>query len=104
MGRSKALESLKGIAENPESDPEAKKEAEMRIIDMSGRIEEEVAAETEIKAKGFSDAIVYISDDSVSVIVKSDKDLTDLDAAKIQEIILRHRDVDISKISIMRYK
>ncbi len=104
VGRSKALESLKAVAENPESDPEAKKEAQMRIIDMTERMEAEVAAETEIKSKGFMDAIIYINDDSVSVIIKSENDLTGTDAAKIQEIILRHREVDTTKISISRYK
>ncbi len=104
VGRSKALESLKGIAENPESSPEAKKEAEMRIIDMTGRMEKEVTAEAEIKSKGFSDAIVYINEDSVTVVVKSDKELTDTDALKIQEIILKHKEVDVSNISISRYK
>ena len=36
-GRSKAMESLKTVSENPESDPETKKEAEQKIIKMSER-------------------------------------------------------------------
>ena len=54
QGRSKALESLKAVAENPDSNSESKKEAELMIVDMASRAEKEIAAESEIKAKGFS--------------------------------------------------
>lgn len=103
-GRSKAKESLQSIAENPQSNPEAKKEAEMRIIAMSERMEKEAAAEGEIRAKGFSDCVVYITDSTVSVVVKSDSEITGSDAAKIQEIIIRIAKVDGSAISISSYK
>lgn len=63
-GRSKAIENLKTVSENPESDPETKKEAEEKLIEMAGRTEKEAAAEGEICAKGFSDCVVYLSDSS----------------------------------------
>ena len=49
-GRSKAIENLKTVSENPESDPETKKEAEEKLIEMAGRTEKEAAAEGEICA------------------------------------------------------
>lgn len=103
-GRSKAIENLKTVSENPESDPETKKEAEEKLIEMAGRTEKEAAAEGEICAKGFSDCVVYLSDSSASVIVQSDSDITGSDAAKIQEIVIRIAGVDSSEISISSYK
>ncbi len=104
QGRSKALESLKSIAENPESSGEAKKEAELKIVDMTIRSEKELAAEAEIKSKGFADALVYINDGAVSVIVKTDSELTQTEASRIQEIIIRITGTDSDKIGISRYK
>ena len=104
QGRSKALESLKSVAENPDSNSESKKEAELKIVDMASRAEKEMAAESEIKAKGFSDAVVYINEGAASVIVKKDTELTAGEAARIQEIIIRIAGTDSEKIGISRYK
>lgn len=103
-GRSKAMESLKTVSENPNATDEARNEAAERIILMSERTEKEASAEGEIKAKGFSDCVVYMNEDTVSVVVKSDFEITGTDAAKIQEIIIRMTGVDASKISISSYK
>ncbi len=99
-GRSKATESLREVAENPGSSEEAKKEAEMLLLDMASRMEKESAAEAEIKAKGFSDAVVYINTDSVTVVVKAEGALSAADAVKIQEIVIRITGADSSKIGI----
>ena len=104
QGRSKALESLKSISENPDSNSESKKEAELKIVDMISRAEKELAAESEIKAKGFDDAVVYINEGAASVIVKSEEELTSSEAARIQEIIIRIAGTDSEKIGISRYK
>lgn len=103
-GRSKAEESLREVANNPESSEEAKKEAEMKLVDMASRVEMEIASEAEIKAKGFSDAVVYINSDSVTVIVDSGGNLDAKATAKIQEIIIRITGIDGSKIGIAEYK
>ena len=104
QGKSKAMESLKEVSENPESTPEAKKEAQMLLIDMAKRMEMETAAEAEIKAKGFSDAVVYVNKESVTVIVEKEGELTKEEAVKIQEIIIRITAFDSSSIGISVYK
>lgn len=103
-GRSKAMEALRAVSENPESSEEAAKEAEAKIIAMSERTEKEAAAEGEIRAAGYDDCVVYLTDDAASVIVKSDDEITGSDAAKIQEIVIRTSGVDSSAISISAYK
>ena len=102
-GRSKAKESLSAVAQNPESSPESKKEAEKRLMDMALRTEAEASCEAEIKAKGFEDAVVYINEDSATAIVKADE-LTASDTVKIQEIIIRVSGIDSSKIGISSHK
>ena len=104
QGKSKAMESLKEVSENPESTPEAKKEAQMLLLDMAKRMEMETAAEAEIKAKGFSDAVVYVNKESVTVIVEKEGELTKEEAVKIQEIIIRITAFDSSSIGISVYK
>lgn len=103
-GRSKAMEVLKSICEGSDSDPEAKREAEQKLIEMSERTEKEAAAEGEIRAKGYDDCVVYLTDGTASVVVKSENEITGTDAAKIQEIVIRAAGVDGSKISISSYK
>ena len=104
IGRSKAKESLVEVSGNPESSPEARKEAEMRLVDIAERIEMESSAEAEIKSRGFSDAVVYINADSATVVVDKEGELTAQDAAKIQEIIIRITNLDSTKIGISKYK
>lgn len=99
-GRSKATESLRSIAENEGCDEDIRRDAENRMIAMASRMEAESAAEAEIRAKGFSDCVVYINEDAVTVVVKSETELTGSDAARIQEILVREAGVDPSRISI----
>ncbi|MDO5479715.1 MAG: SpoIIIAH-like family protein [Clostridia bacterium] len=103
IGRSKAEESLRKVAENPDSSPETKKEAEMQLVNMAKRVEMEASAEAEIKAKGFSDAVVYVNSDSVTVVVKKDGELTESEAVRVQEIIVRITGMDTAKIGISVY-
>lgn len=98
------MEVLKSISESSDSDPEAKREAEQKLIEMSERTEKEAAAEGEIRAKGYDDCVVYLTDGTASVVVKSENEITGTDAAKIQEIVIRAAGVDGSKISISSYK
>jgi len=85
--RSKAVELLKSIIDNPDSTQEAKDKAQNEIIDISKNIESEGNIENLIKAKGFEEVIVFINDNSVTVTVKSDG-LTAPETAKIKDIIL----------------
>ncbi len=103
-GRSKAMDSLRSIADNKDSSEETKRDAEARMLTMSERIEQEAASEAEIKAKGFEDAVVYINDTAVTVVIKCEHELTGSDAAKIQEIVVRIAGVNPSDVSISRYE
>lgn len=66
-------------------------------------IEAEGKIENMIKAKGFSDCMVYYDGEKVDVVVKSEG-LLDNEVAQIQEIILKETDVPSEKISIVEVK
>lgn len=85
--RSKALEILNSTIENPHTTQEAKDKAQNEIIIMSNNIEAEGNIENLIKAKGFSEAVVFINDKNITVTVQTNG-LTAPETAKIKDIII----------------
>lgn len=101
--RAKSQDILYDLMANADT-PEAKKtEAADEIIKLQKRIENEAAAEAMIKAKGFDNAFVRIYDGSVDVIVDREE-LTQQEAAQIQDIVTRVTGVKASDIRISLLK
>ena len=69
------------------------------MISMTEQMEKETAAETQLAAKGFQDAIVCISEDSVDVTI-SKESLTDTQRTQIEDIIMRKTGCDLQNIVI----
>ena len=84
--RAKSIELLTAIVSNPDSTPEAKADAETKLSAIASNIETEVNTEGLIKAKGYNDAVVYVSDSSVNVVVAS-QELTAADTSRIRDIV-----------------
>ncbi len=97
--RSKAKEMLLEIINNENLSEEAKQEAVDKMIAMTEQMEKESAAETQLAAKGFSDAIVNISEDSVDVTL-SINSLTDTQRTQIEDIIMRKTGCELQDIVI----
>lgn len=97
--RAKAKEMLLEIINNENLSEDVKKDAIDKMLSMTERIEKESAAETQLAAKGFADAVVSISDDSVDVTVNSES-LTDKQRTQIEDIITRKTGYDLTKIVI----
>lgn len=98
--RSKKLEILNSLLENPDADLESKKKAEQDLLLAASLSDKEAICESLIISKGFSDAVVFISDENVSVTVKADN----FDAAKakiIQEIIVTNTQIETKYIKIV---
>ena len=87
-------------ADTPESE---KSLAAQEIIALQKRVENEAAAEAMIKAKGFSEVFVRIYDESVDVIVDREE-ISQQEAAQIQDIITRITGVEASDIRISLLK
>lgn len=97
--RAKAKEMLLEIINNENLSEDSKKDAINKMLSMTERIEKESAAETQLAAKGFSDSVVSISDDSVDVTVSSES-LTDKQRTQIEDIITRKTGCELNQIVI----
>lgn len=97
--RSKAKEMLLEIINNENLSEDAKKEAVTKMISMTERMEKESAAETQLAAKGFVDAIVSISDDCVDVTLSLES-LEDTQRTQVEDIIMRKTGCELQDIVI----
>ncbi len=97
--REKMVELLNEIINNEKTDESNRKaanDAKMNLIDYMNK---EKIIENLIKAKGFEEALVFITDNSVNVIVEA-KELTKPDMAKIFNIVTTETNVAIKDITI----
>ncbi|WIF94537.1 SpoIIIAH-like family protein [Caminicella sporogenes] len=97
--REKTIERFDEIINSKMTDEESRKSAikkKMAIIDL---INKEKIVESLIKSKGFEDAVVFITNESVYVTVK-DEELSKSDIAKILDIVTRETKVSIDNIKI----
>lgn len=101
--RSDSLDILREVAESVNASEEEKNQAYDKMTVAAENTEKEGNAENLLKAKGFEDAIVYMTDDNVSVTVKTDG-LTAADSAKIYDIIVSSTGAAADKIKIIEIK
>ncbi len=81
----------------------SKVQAQEKWLELSTKIQREGEIENLLKIKGFQDAVADVFQESVTVIVYSQK-LTPNDVSLIQEIVLRVTNVRLDKITITAKK
>lgn len=99
--RASLVERLNNIINNEMTDKDTRKKAQEEIIRIGKISEKEILIEGLIKAKGFEDALVFLKDDSVRVIVSADI-LSEQDVIKILEIVKSETKFEPSAIKIMK--
>lgn len=99
QSRSKSKEALMDVISDEALSDDAKKEAADTYVKLSDNIEKETDVETVLAAKGYQDAIVTISDDSVDVAIGT-VSLSETEKAQIEDIVTRKTGYDISRIAI----
>lgn len=103
--RDEALTMLRETVASEDSTEDAKAEASQEITVIAGYTVKEERLESQLKAKGYSDAVVYISDDTISVVVASpDGGLTSADAASISEMVTSETGAKPSALRISEAK
>ena len=103
--RDEALTMLKETAADEKADEDAKKAASERMAEIANDTVKEERAESRIKAKGYDDAVVYIAEDAVSVVIAAPKDgLKAADAAAISEIVMNETGAPAEQIRISEAK
>lgn len=98
--RTQELTSIDSIINNENTDTQTLAEAQKMKLELTDTMEKEQLIEGLLKAKGFEDAVITISDAAVNVIVKQ-KDLTKQQVAQVLEIVLREAgDISAENVKI----
>lgn len=97
--RSKNKETLLEIINNTNIDEAAKQDALNQMVAMTDIAEKEAAAETLLASKGFSEAVVSLTQDAADVVVNA-AELSDANRAQIEDIITRKTGVAAQNIVI----
>lgn len=103
QSRAKNKETLLEIINNKEISSKEKKAAVREVTQITEIAEQENSAEMLLEAKGFSDAVVSISDGTADVVVSTDE-LTDKQMAQIEDIVKRKTSVSPENIVITPVK
>ena len=97
--RAKNKESLLEIIDNENLSDEQKQEAVNQMGAMTEIAEKEAAAETLLASKGFSEAVVSLTDESADVVVNA-AELSDANRAQIEDIVTRKTGVAAENVVI----
>lgn len=99
QARAKNKETLMGVLESDNITEEQRNDITNELIHMTEINDEENEIETLLEAKGFSGAVVTISDNNIDVVINLEE-ITDNDRAVIEDVITRKTGMDISNIVI----
>lgn len=97
--RAKNKEALEEIVNNEILDSAQKEEAVANMVALTDRSEKEMEAEILLSAKGFTETVVSMSDNSVDVVVCADT-LTDAQLAQIMDIVTRKTKISAENVII----
>lgn len=100
QSRDEAIDVLKLVSESNESSEEAKADATAKISQIAVDIQNENNIETLVKAKGFTECVAIISENSVSVIVGAEE-LQAAEAAQILAIVYDTTGIAPENVSII---
>lgn len=97
--RAQNKETLMEIIDNKNLSEAQKQDAVKEMIEMTKIAETEASVETMLLSKGFSDAVVTITESGVDVVVNS-RELTDANRAQIEDIVTRKTGIKPEQIVI----
>lgn len=99
--RAGLVDRLNEIVNNDNSSQEMVTEAQRKIMQIGEIAEKELTIEGLIKAKGFNDALVFLTEKDAKVVVDV-KELTEQDVVKILDIVINETDLDAANVKIMK--
>lgn len=101
--RDEAIETVKSVLQDSKASAEEVAKASAQIVQITKQIEDESKMESLIKAKGFSECVVYLDEQTANVIVKTEG-LKVEEAAQIKNIIVSQKEIKSENISIQEVK
>lgn len=99
--RAGLIDRLNTIVENESTSEEVRTEAQKKIMGIGDMAEKELTIEGLIKAKGFEEALVFLTEENAKIVVSIDE-LTEQDVVKILDIVMGETNLDTSSIKIMK--
>ncbi len=97
--RSKSKELYMELIQSPDITNEQKQKAIDGMLELTDVIDKENATEMLLEAKGFDDAVVFISDGKVEVVVNASS-LTDQQLAIIESVVKEKTGIEVKNIGI----
>ena len=101
--RGEALDLLREITQNPENESQAVNDAIQTMTKMATATEQEGKIENELKAKGFGDAVVYITDAGATINLSS-QSFKEEEISKILSLVINETGFGTDKIKIIEIK
>ncbi|WP_313756449.1 SpoIIIAH-like family protein [Tissierella sp.] len=99
--RASLIDRLDVITNNSNTAEDVRKEAQREIMKLGNNSEKELQIEGLIKGKGFEDAIVFLTDKDIKIVV-STNELSEQDMIKVLDIVKSETDYDNNNIKIMK--
>lgn len=97
--RAQNKETLQSIIDNTTISEEEKQDAIAQMVQMTQLSEQEMTIETLMASKGFSEAVVNLTQDSADIVVNAEE-LTDANRAQIEDIVTRKTEIAPENIVI----
>lgn len=101
--RSQEADYLRELINNPNAAQQSKEKAQQDLIALSQKVEKEMIVENLIKAKGFEDAVIFLSNDVANLVVKA-TGLKQNEVAQITDIVTKTTGISVDKITIIERK
>ena len=102
QARDNALSLLQEAAEDEKADQSSVDQANAAIQTMADYTMTEAQIENLITAKGYTDCVAFLGEDSISVVVSAmENGMTDADAARIGEIVMEQTGLKADQIKII---
>lgn len=98
--RSEQISNYREIINNPKYSEEARKEAQQKILQLTEEIEKAMEIESLIRARGYKDAIAFIHDNAVDVVIETNG-LDKSDVARIGDIIHKVTGFNFEDVTII---
>ena len=99
--RASLIDRLNAIVNNENSSQQMIDEAQKKIMEIGNLSEKELTIEGLIKAKGFEEDLVFLTENDAKIVVGKEE-LTEQDVVKILEIVLSETDLDAENVNIMK--
>lgn len=99
--RANSVDRLNNIVDNEQTTEDVRSKAQEDIIKIGKVSENELQIEGLVKSKGFDEALVFITDEDIKVVVLAEG-LTEQDTVKILDIVMNETEFEAESIKIMK--